>query len=93
MFARSATPLRRVYLMRPEEAQQPDITTLSSRDAAMAALQHTFVLDPQDPLRLARQLELACEVLERVDVRDLRYARQIDRLEDVQLAVRRDLAT
>jgi hypothetical protein len=80
-----------MYLVESDEVSEPRIVPMSKRDAAVAIVSHTYVLDASDAARLAAQLEVACRLLENVEVRALSYPRDLARLGEVQRAIRRDL--
>jgi hypothetical protein len=90
-FAAEMQRLRRMYLVESDEVSEPRIVPMSKRDAAVAIVSHTYVLDASDAARLAAQLEVACRLLENVEVRALSYPRDLARLGEVQRAIRRDL--
>lgn len=84
-------PLSRLYVLSDEQTARPRVTAVQKRAAAMAILAHAYVLDPEDLPRLCRQLDAACDVVERVAVRRLSYARDLAGLGDVRAAIARDL--
>ncbi len=92
-FVAEPRPLRRLYLLQPDEAQSPRIVRLSKRAAVMAILTHSYVLDAGDATRLSTQLVTACAVLEAADVRAVSFPRDLGRLPEVREALRQDLAT
>lgn len=90
-FLAGGARLARIYVIQPRATRHPRVDVLSKRDAAMAVLTHSYVLDASDAGRLAGQLSAACRVIGAVPVRALRYPRQFDRLAEVRDAIRRDL--
>ncbi|MGE3177916.1 MAG: hypothetical protein AB7O32_10640 [Vicinamibacterales bacterium] len=90
--------LFRLYVIDEEDHEQPAheqpaVVPLSHREAAMALLQHSYVLDPGDTARLRAQFRAACDLLDRVAVRRLKFPRVLDRLPEVRACLRSDLAT
>lgn len=92
-FVAEPHPLRRLYLLEPDEAPSPRVVRLSKRAAVMAILTHSYVLDAGDAGRLTAQLVTACAVVVAADVRAISFPRDLDRLAAVRAALRRDLAT
>lgn len=92
-FVAEPRPLRRLYLLEPDEAPSPRITRLSKRAAVMAILTHSYVLDAGDASRLSAQLVTACAVLDAADVRAISFPRDLERLAEVRAALRHDLAS
>lgn len=88
-----AIAIHRVYTIAPEPAPSIAIARLTKRDAAVALLTHSYVLDPADTRRLGAQFDLACRLVERIEVRALRYPRDLARLPDVGSRLMDDLET
>ena len=91
-FVAAPRPLRRLYVIDPTHADDVSIAPLSRRDAVIAMLTHSYVLDPGDASRLQRQFRLAGDATDALTARALSYPRDLDRLMDVQQAIRADLA-
>jgi hypothetical protein len=90
-FLDRAQTIARMYVVQPRSAREPRIEALSKRQAVIALLTHSYVLDVGDASRLAAQLGAACRILDRIPVRALSYPRRFDRLPDVRAAIRRDV--
>ena len=91
--ARSATPLRALYVLRPGGARRGvAIRALSPRRAFVELTRNTFNACVLDPARLARQFALAARVACRVPVKTLAYPRDLDRLAAVRTAIEADVS-
>ena len=86
-----ALVLDRVYVVDPEPVPAMSIVPLSKRDAVMALLTHSYVLDASDTPRLRQSFGQACAMVERSVVRRLRYPRDLARLPDLCAALDDDL--
>lgn len=90
-FVADAAPIARLYVVGPRAARRPRIDALSKREAVMALLTHSYVLDTSAAERLGEQLNAACRLVDAVPVRALTYPRRFDRLPEVRDAILRDL--
>ena len=77
VFAATPMPLRRVYMLQSGPAC---IGRLSPREAIMALIGHTFVLDIDDRERLAGNFARVSAASAALDVRTLTYPRELDAL-------------
>ena len=91
-FCHEEAPVARIYVLTDETVDDPVVASLSRRDAVMALLSQSFVLDGLDGPRLAAQLAWISELTGTVPVRVLRRPRDLGRLAAVRRAVYRDLA-
>jgi hypothetical protein len=90
-FASSPVRVERIYVVQAAPTRNTMIDRLPDRDAAVALLTHTFVLDPSDMRRLEQQLEQTCQVVEQSDVRSVSFPRGLERLDEVRREICRDL--
>lgn len=90
-FAEGQVPLRRVYLLDEHEDDRVSVDRVGPRDAIVALLSHTYVLDVLDRDRLAAQFARVCAASPAAEVRRLSYPRALDRLPAVHAAIREDL--
>lgn len=91
--ARSAAPLRALYVLRPGRARRRvAIRTLSPRRAFVELTRNTFNACVVDAPRLARQFDLAARLAAAVPVKTLAYPRGLGRLAAVRAAIETDLA-
>jgi ABC-type cobalamin/Fe3+-siderophores transport system ATPase subunit len=86
--------LRAVYVLAParDTGTAPRIAPLTRREAAMALLRNSYVLDIEDRARAAAHLDAVAEIAARVPVRKLILPRRFDALSDVHRVLARDLA-
>ena len=91
-FADGPAPLRRVYLLQEEPAARIEIRDVSPRDAVMAVLSHSFILDVSDRTRLGEHFAAICAAFAGAEVRRLTYPRQFSALPQVRDAILNDLA-
>jgi hypothetical protein len=90
-FSCEAAPVSRIYVLSDEPVVDPVVASLSRRNAVMALVSQTFVLDALDGPRLETQLEWISDLVSAVDVRVLRRPCDLGRLAAVRQAVYRDL--
>ncbi len=90
-LADQPVPLERVHLLAEREDDQVVIERLRPRDALVALLSHTYVLDVSDRDRLQAQFVSVSRALAAFDVRRLGYPRTLDRLGAVRAAIIEDL--
>lgn len=83
----------RIYIVDTISAPAIGITRLTKRDAVMALLTHSYVLDPSDGRRLRQQFDAASALVERSTVRRLTYPRDLARLPEVGAALVDDFRT
>jgi hypothetical protein len=88
--ATSPASLRRIYMLSDEKAANARITRLSAREAIMALLAHTYVLDVSDRKRIGDRFARVCAMSPAADVRLLAYTRTLDGLARVRDAVLAD---
>jgi hypothetical protein len=91
LFIEGRVPLRRVYVLETSEDDRVSVGRVGPRDAIVALLSHTYVLDVSDRARLAAQFARICAASPAAEVRRLSYPRALDRLPDVHAAIREDL--
>lgn len=82
--------LHRLYVVDPVPSPDIRLIAMGRRDVAVALLAHAYVLDPVDATRLGRQLDQACAVAARLEVRRLTYPRSLASLASVCQAIRVD---
>jgi hypothetical protein len=87
-FATMPMHIRRVYVL---DTGPVRIERLTRRDAVMALLGHTFVLDISDRRRLAGTFSRVAAASEALDVRRLTYPRDLDALPHASDAVLADV--
>jgi hypothetical protein len=92
-FADAPVRLKRVYVLdRPrDESCDVTIAPLSRRDAVLAVIKHTFLLDVADPARAAAHLDRVVNLSQVVAIKRLVYPRTVAALTDVHRAVAEDL--
>ena len=85
-------PLERLYVLRPGRASGAGITvrTLAPRRAFADLTRNTFNPVVADPERLERHLDAVAAIVERVPVKSLSFARDLDVLSSVREAILRD---
>jgi hypothetical protein len=90
-FSSERVPLRRVYVLQPSRGQRPRIDVLCARDAIMALLGQTYVLDVSDRKGLAERFASVCSASAVAEVRRLSYPRTLSALSRVREAIVADL--
>lgn len=86
-----ALPLVGVYLLNPDGVSTPALRLLSRRDAVVALLRNSFVLDVSDHRRAEAQLEALTAIASRVPVAELRMPHQFEALASVRATIEREL--
>jgi hypothetical protein len=86
-------PLDRLYVLRPGRASGARITvrTLAPRRAFADLTRNTFNPVVADPERLEQHLDAVAAIVERVAVKSLSFARDLDVLSSVREAILRDV--
>ncbi len=90
-FAEGHVPLRRVYVLEESGDDRVSVGRVGPRDAIVALLSHTYVLDVTDRARLAAQFARVCAASPAVEVRRLSYPRALEHLPAVHAALLNDL--
>ncbi len=85
--------LRAVYVLAPVAAGDgpPSIRPMSAREAVMALVRNSYVLDIEDRGRLSAHFDALARIARRVPVRKLVVPRRFDALDDVPALLARDL--
>ena len=82
-FQRTPVPICLGFVLAAEEEGSCDGIVekrLSLRDALLSIVQHSYVMDPNDPVLLDRQLRLAENLVRRIPIATLRYRRALSQL-------------
>jgi hypothetical protein len=89
----SRAPLERMYVLRPGRASGARITvrTLAPRRAFADLTRNTFNRVVATPERLEQHLDAVAAIVERVTVKSLSFARDLDVLSSVREAILRDV--
>jgi hypothetical protein len=80
-------PLRAVFVLRPADGESASVRDLSKRDALIALVSNTYVLDIQDRQRARSQLDMLTAVVERLPVRELTVPHRFEMLDEVRSLV------
>ena len=89
-FVSGPLAIRRLYVLEATETSRIEVTPLSVRDAALALVSQSFVLDATDRERLRAQFARACAVAARLPCRRLTFPRSFDLLPRVREAILAD---
>jgi hypothetical protein len=94
-FADQPVALRRIYLLDPQPAaaarHRPQIRPAALRDAVMALVSHTFLLDVDDPVRVSAHFDRAVAAAAALEVRVLTFQHRFAGLAALREAVLADL--
>src|SRR5262249_41363226 len=88
----TAVPLRRIYLLAPDAADDVRIETTSQRDAVVQLLKHAYRITPGDAEAAAAELAQIARACSVCGVERLAYPRNFAALGAVRSAVLEDLA-